>query len=72
MADVQPRLSETPGRIRNAGLPMGVRNEEIYRELLGLTEEELKALKADGVIWSTAKRETLKSGKAYDAREVFS
>ena len=50
MPTVQPRLSETPGRIRHAGLPMGTHNDEIYQGLLGLTEEELGALKADGII----------------------
>ena len=47
--DVRPRLSQTPGTIRHAGLPMGVHNEEVYGGLLGLTEEELKALKAGEV-----------------------
>ncbi len=50
MPDVQPRLSETPGRIRHAGLPMGVHNKEIYEDRLGLTEAELKQLQAEGVI----------------------
>ncbi|MBI3919125.1 MAG: CoA transferase [Betaproteobacteria bacterium] len=50
MPDVQPRLSETPGRIRHAGLPMGVHNDEIYRARLGLTEAEMKKFKAEGVI----------------------
>jgi crotonobetainyl-CoA:carnitine CoA-transferase CaiB-like acyl-CoA transferase len=50
MLGVQPRLSDTPGRMRHAGLPMGLHNEAIYGELLGLTEGELKVLKADGVI----------------------
>ena len=50
MPDVMPRLSETPGRIRYAGLPMGVYNREIYQERLGLTEAELKELQAAGII----------------------
>jgi len=50
MPDVQPRLSETPGRIRYAGLPMGVYNREIYQERLGLTDAEIAKLRADGVI----------------------
>jgi formyl-CoA transferase len=50
MPDVQPRLSETPGRIRYAGLPMGVHNKEIYQERLGLTEAEMKKLQAEGII----------------------
>ena len=50
MPDVQPRLSETPGRIRHAGLPMGVYNKEIYQGRVGLTEAEMKKLQAEGVI----------------------
>lgn len=50
MPDVLPRLSETPGKIRYAGLPMGVHNQEIYQERLGLTEAQMAKLKAEGVI----------------------
>ena len=50
MPDVLPRLSDTPGRIRHAGLPMGVHNKEIYCDRLGLSEAELQKLKADGAI----------------------
>lgn len=50
MPDVQPRLSETPGRIRHAGLAMGAHNREIYQDRLGLTEAELAVLHAEGVI----------------------
>ncbi len=50
MPDVMPRLSETPGRIRYAGLPMGAYNREIYQERLGLTEAELKEFQAAGII----------------------
>jgi crotonobetainyl-CoA:carnitine CoA-transferase CaiB-like acyl-CoA transferase len=50
MPDVLPKLSETPGRIRFAGLAMGVHNEEIYRERLELTQAEFDELKAEGII----------------------
>ena len=50
MPDVLPKLSDTPGKIRHTGLPMGKYNEEIYRDLLGLSERELESLKADGVV----------------------
>jgi crotonobetainyl-CoA:carnitine CoA-transferase CaiB-like acyl-CoA transferase len=50
MPDVLPKLSETPGKIRFAGLPMGVHNKEIYQERLGLSDAELAAFEADGVI----------------------
>ena len=50
MPDVLPRLSETPGKIRHAGLPMGAHNDEIYRQRLGLSDAELTELRAAGVI----------------------
>jgi crotonobetainyl-CoA:carnitine CoA-transferase CaiB-like acyl-CoA transferase len=50
MPEVTPRLSETPGRVRWAGRAGGSANREIYGDLLGLSEEELTALAADGVI----------------------
>lgn len=50
MADVVPRLSRTPGRVRWAGGAMGAANEMVYRELLGLSEADLTSLRADGVI----------------------
>jgi crotonobetainyl-CoA:carnitine CoA-transferase CaiB-like acyl-CoA transferase len=50
LPDAQPRLSETPGRIRHAGLPLAAANEAVYRGELGLPEEELRALRDDGVI----------------------
>jgi crotonobetainyl-CoA:carnitine CoA-transferase CaiB-like acyl-CoA transferase len=50
MPNALPKLSETPGQIRHAGLPMGAYNDEIYKGRLGLSDAELEALKADGVI----------------------
>jgi formyl-CoA transferase len=50
MPRVLPQLSDTPGRIAFAGLPMGSHNEEIYGERLGLTVQEIAALKSEGVI----------------------
>ena len=50
MPGVLPKLSETPGRIRFAGLPMGVHNEEIYCGRLGLTQTEFDELKTEGII----------------------
>ena len=46
----QPTLSETPGRIRHAGLPRAAANEEIFIKELGYTDEELKRLEDDGAI----------------------
>jgi formyl-CoA transferase len=43
-------LSETPGRVRRAGPTMGQDNEYVYREILGLSEEELNDLYVDGAL----------------------
>lgn len=45
-----PLLSETPGSIRSLGPTLGQHTEEVLRELLGATDEELTRLKAEGVI----------------------
>jgi crotonobetainyl-CoA:carnitine CoA-transferase CaiB-like acyl-CoA transferase len=50
MPDVQPRLTETPGRIRSAGPPMGASTDEILRGRLGLSAEALADLRERGVI----------------------
>jgi crotonobetainyl-CoA:carnitine CoA-transferase CaiB-like acyl-CoA transferase len=50
LPEVQPRLSETPGAVRHAGLPLGAANAEVLGGELGLSEEELEALHGEGVI----------------------
>ena len=50
LPDVQPRLSETPGRHRHAGLPLGAANREVLAGELGLSEEELERLRDEGVV----------------------
>ena len=48
---VVPVLSETPGTIRNAGPARpGQHNDEVYRGLLGRSDSELDALRAEGVL----------------------
>lgn len=51
MPGVVPRLGETPGRIATTGpVAVGAHNEEIYCGRLGLTRDELEALRARGVV----------------------
>jgi len=50
MQGIVPKLSATPGRMRNANEYMGSRNEEIYCGLLGLSKDELADLMAERVI----------------------
>ena len=45
-----PKLSRTPGKIRWAGKPMGSDNDHVYRHLLGLSEDRIRALGSDGII----------------------
>ncbi|QIW23814.1 CoA transferase [Sulfolobus sp. S-194] len=44
------KMSETPGVIKWPGLPKGYHNEEVYRELLGLSKDEIEKLKREDVI----------------------
>jgi crotonobetainyl-CoA:carnitine CoA-transferase CaiB-like acyl-CoA transferase len=50
MVGVVPKFSATPGFVRAAGPRLGQHNVEIYRDRLGLTEEEIERLQADEVI----------------------
>ncbi len=45
-----PKLSETPGRTEWVGPMLGAHNKDVYCELLGMSEEEIAQLQADGVI----------------------
>jgi crotonobetainyl-CoA:carnitine CoA-transferase CaiB-like acyl-CoA transferase len=50
MQAVAPRLSETPGEVRWAGPPLGAFNEEIYRGMMGLRDDEISDLRREGII----------------------
>ena len=50
MCSVVPRLSLTPGRVEWTGPELGVHNDEVYRDLLGYSEEELAQMKAEGIV----------------------
>ncbi len=45
-----PRLMETPGGIYRAAPLLGEHNKEIYVEELGMSNDDLVALRAEGVI----------------------
>jgi succinyl-CoA:(S)-malate CoA-transferase subunit B len=45
-----PRLSETPATIRSLGPKLGEHTDEILSELLGLSDAQIAALRAGGVV----------------------
>jgi len=47
---IVPRLTATPGRTEWPGPALGEHNREVYCGLLGLGEDELEALRAQGVV----------------------
>ncbi|HLZ25725.1 MAG TPA: CoA transferase [Chloroflexota bacterium] len=49
LANVVPRLSETPGQIRTTGPALGAHTDEVLGQL-GLAADEIAALRAEGVI----------------------
>ncbi|MDG6103656.1 CoA transferase [Dactylosporangium aurantiacum] len=50
MQNVLYRLSATPGDIRWTGPALGAHNDEIYRDRLGLADDDIAGLRADGVL----------------------
>ena len=50
VANVVPRLSETPGAVNTLGPTLGAHNEEIYGQYLGLSLEQIAALEKKNVI----------------------
>jgi crotonobetainyl-CoA:carnitine CoA-transferase CaiB-like acyl-CoA transferase len=49
MTGIVPRLTATPGSIRHPGAPLGAHTDEVLRELLDLGDDEIAALRAEGV-----------------------
>ncbi|MCY4618324.1 MAG: CaiB/BaiF CoA-transferase family protein [Chloroflexi bacterium] len=47
---ITPRLSKTPGAVKHRAPTLGEHNREIYGEMLGVSDEDLVELSADGVI----------------------
>lgn len=54
MAGPVPRLSATPGILRIAGGAVGRDTGRVLADLIGLTQEEIRRLSADGVIYLPA------------------
>ena len=50
MQNVVPKMSATPGEVKWVGGNLGQFNREIYRDLLGYTDEEIDNFEKDGVI----------------------
>jgi formyl-CoA transferase len=50
MQGVFPKLSETPGAVRALGPELGEHNADVYRDLLGLSDDEVAALRSDAII----------------------
>ncbi|MEE8265301.1 MAG: hypothetical protein V3R62_03070, partial [Acidiferrobacterales bacterium] len=50
IANVVPRLTVTPGKVRSLGCGLGEHNKEVYGDVLGLSEERMKELSENGVI----------------------
>lgn len=50
IANVVPRMSGTPGKVKWLGCGLGEHNEEIYGDLLGLSAERMKELSEKEVI----------------------
>ena len=48
--NVLPRLSRTPGSVRHLGPELGEANRYVYRDLLGLSEADLRELQESAVI----------------------
>jgi crotonobetainyl-CoA:carnitine CoA-transferase CaiB-like acyl-CoA transferase len=45
-----PRLSDTPGSVKWLGPRLGEHNDEIFKGLLGLTDDDLRRLATEGVV----------------------
>jgi crotonobetainyl-CoA:carnitine CoA-transferase CaiB-like acyl-CoA transferase len=50
MQNVAPKLSATPGKVEWAGPKLGQHNVEVYRDILGLGDDDRATLLRDGII----------------------
>jgi crotonobetainyl-CoA:carnitine CoA-transferase CaiB-like acyl-CoA transferase len=49
MQGVVPKFSNTPGQVRHSGRALGADNEEVFKQLLGLTQAQLTDLSQEGI-----------------------
>ncbi|MEM9198186.1 MAG: CoA transferase [Pseudomonadota bacterium] len=49
MQNVAPKLSDTPGAVRHVGPALGEHNDDVYRGILGLSDETLADYAARGI-----------------------
>jgi crotonobetainyl-CoA:carnitine CoA-transferase CaiB-like acyl-CoA transferase len=47
---VVPKFSLTPGKIVRGSVPVGGDNDRVYRELLGISADEIESMRRDKVI----------------------
>ena len=47
---VFPKMAKSPGRVKFLGAKLGEFNQEIYGDFIGLSNDEISALKEKGVI----------------------
>jgi succinyl-CoA:(S)-malate CoA-transferase subunit B len=50
VANLVPRLTDTPGKVNWLGPALGAHNHEIYSQRLGLSDEDIQNLRTTGVI----------------------
>lgn len=50
MQNVVPRLSETPGEVRWTGPSLGQHNDEVFKDILGKSAEDLDGLRERGTV----------------------
>jgi len=50
MPGIVPRFSKTPGKVHWTGPTLGKHNDEIFRGLLGMSDENIEHLKNEGII----------------------
>ncbi len=63
-----PKLSETPGRIKWAGKPVGFDNEYVLKRFLGLKTDKIKGLKERNIIGKWADQPGRKPPEDWDGK----